>query len=199
VSVLHQSFGKYVEKAPRNLSSASCPERFTPEKTTPVTHLTWKLGLFQSRSEFFGDETNVLLLLEIKLRFCDLLTAPRSLNQMNYSDSSNGPENYLEGGEQKSLFTKFCYAILFGPASQLSRSVQIPSSRFLLQHFQYVFLPQNKSKFRQIKEILSSQTHTSWINPGHTIPPADQRINKRLLLCLSWLNMRSNYVSIDKI
>lgn len=114
-----------MEKAPRNLSSASCPERFTPGKTVPGTHSTRKLGPFGSRSEFFGDETNVLPLLEIKPRFCDFLTAPRSLNQMNYSNSSNGCENYLQGGEQKLLFTKFCYAILFDPASQLSSSVQI--------------------------------------------------------------------------
>lgn len=154
--MLHQSLGEYMEKVPRNLSSPSCPKRFTSGKTIFVTHSTWKLGLLQSRSEFFGDQTNVLPLLEIKPRFSDLLTAPRSLNQMHYSDSSNGRDNYFKGGEQKFLFTKFYYTVLFGSASHLSSWVQILSSRFLLQHFQYVFLPQNKSKFRQIQEILSS-------------------------------------------
>lgn len=67
--MIYQSLGKYMEKAPQNLSSASHPKRFTPGEDNPWYQFDMKLGMFQSRYEFFGEQTNVLPPLEIKPRF----------------------------------------------------------------------------------------------------------------------------------
>jgi hypothetical protein len=83
------------------------PLEIYPRENNPWYQLDMKRGLFQSRSEFFGEQTNVLPLMEIKPRFCDILTAPRSLNQMNNSDASNDNYNYLQGGEQKLFSLSF--------------------------------------------------------------------------------------------
>jgi len=49
--------------------SASCPNCFTPEAKTHSTPLHRWLGGFQSWPGRFGEDKNVLALLEIKLQF----------------------------------------------------------------------------------------------------------------------------------